>query len=205
MDYDFNILYYINMYKKWWKRLLLVMVISMSLTACLSLFTPVTYVSTVTLLSTVETQPAAVSSLGKFLGLSSFSGFSSTDVIIPLLNSRRMTKDISDRFNLDKKPKFSYSITTNELKGAFAISVKGSEPDLTKQIANFIVQNVDKINNELDITPNKPMVKVLDPAVRGIKQSRPILRKIFVAGLLSFLLISLYAFFSDYLKKLKAQ
>ena len=204
MDYEFNILYYINMYKKWWKKIALVMVISMFLTACFSLLMPVTYVSTVTLLS-VGGATSTGGALGSLLGLSGLSGGSSTDAIVPLLNSRRMTKDISDKFDLDKKPGFGYKIDTAEAKGAFAIKVSGKDSVLIQKIANFTVENLDKINMELDITPNKPMVKVLDPAVRGIRQSRQTPRKILVAGLLSFLLISLYAFFSDYLRKLKSQ
>lgn len=204
MDYDFNILYYINMYKKWWKKIVLVMFVSMFLTACFSLLMPITYVSTVTLLS-VGGGTSTGGALGSLLGLSGLSGGSSTDAIVPLLNSRRMTKDISDRFNLDKKPGFRYNLNTAEAKGAFSIKVSGNDPALIQKIANFTVENLDKINMELAITPNKPMVKVLDPAVRGTRESRQTPRKILVAGLLSFLLISLYAFFSDYLRKLKSQ
>ncbi|MBU3912375.1 MAG: hypothetical protein KKD90_07320, partial [Candidatus Omnitrophica bacterium] len=86
-----------------------------------------------------------------------------------------------------------------------AIDVKGNDPELTKEIANFVVRNLDKINTELDITPTKPMVKVLDPAIYGSPGSRQIPRKMLIAALLTFLLISLHAFFSDYLKKLKSQ
>jgi len=201
MDYDFNILYYINMYKKWWKRIALVVVVSMSITMFFSRFQSTTYVSTVTLLSTGG-GGASAGSLGTLLGLS---GSSSTDVIVPLLNSRRMARDISDHFALDKKPGFRYSISTGKMEGAFAINVNGTDPVLTMEIANFVVENLDKINMELDVTPNKPMAKVLDPAIRGTRMPGQNARKILVAGLLSFLLISLYAFFSDYLRKLKAQ
>ena len=204
MEYDFNILYYINMYKKWWKNIALVMFVSMFMTMLFSRFQPVTYISTVTLLSTGGGE-VSVGSLGKFLGLSGLSGGSSAESIIPLLKSRRMVTDIKKQFSLDRKPKFRYSITYNELEGAFAINVRGTDPVLIQEIANFTVENLDKINTELDITPNKPMVKVLDPAIRGTRMPGQNARKILVAGLLSFLLISLYAFFSDYLKKLKSQ
>lgn len=207
MEYDFNILYYINMYKKWWKKIVLVMAISISFTACISYFLPVTYVSTVTILSADSGGGgAAGGALGRFLGLSGLSsGGSSGDIIISILQSRRMSKDIAEVFKLDKKPKFRYNIATRQIAAGMAIDVKGNDPQLTKEIANFTVQNLDKINTELDITPAKPMVKVLDPATKGGPESRQILRKIIVAGLLSFLLLSLYAFFSDYLRKLKSQ
>lgn len=201
MEYDFNILYYINMYKKWWKRIALVVVVSMSITMFFLRFQSTTYVSTVTLLSTGG-GGASSGPLGTLLGLS---GSSSTDVIVPLLNSRRMARDISDHFALDKKPGFRYSISTGKMEGAFAINVNGTDPVFTMEIANFVVENLDKINKELDVTSSKPMVKVLDPAVRGAPILREKTRKIFVAGILSFLLLSLYVFFSDYLRKLKAQ
>lgn len=205
MDYELNILYYINIYKKWWKRIVFAVLISMLLTMCLSLFqSSDTYVSTVTLLSTGG-KSSSGNTLGKFLGLSGLSTDSSTDLIIPLLNSRRMAIDIKEKFELDKKPKFRYKITNRQITGAMAIDVEGSDPVLTEKIANFLIQNVDKINSELDITPNKPMVKVLDPAIRGTRIPKQNTRKMFVSGILAFLLLSLYAFFSDYLKKLKSK
>lgn len=200
MDYEFNILYYINIYKKWWKKIVLVMLVSMFLTMCFCLSQPVTYVSTVTLLLTGGESPE--SSLGRFLGLSGFSaGTSTDDIIISFLNSRRMSEDVREKFNLDKKPRFRYKLSG----GTMAISAEGSDPDLTEKIANFIVQNLDKINMELDVTPNKPMVKVLDPAIRGTRIQNKRTRKIFVSGIMAFLLLSVYAFFSDYLKKLKSR
>ncbi|HAZ10350.1 MAG TPA: hypothetical protein DCY56_04515 [Candidatus Omnitrophica bacterium] len=204
MEYEFNILYYVNMYKKWWKRIALVVIVSMFLTACFSLCTPIIYVSEVMLLSTGG-GGASAGSLGKFLGLTGLSGGSSTEGITPLLNSRRMTVDIQNQFALNKNPKFRYSISIREIIGAFAIKVKGTDPVLTAKIANFVVQNLDKINMELNITPNKPMVKVLDPATYGSREPRGTSRKIIVGGMLAFLLINLYAFFSEYIKRLKLQ
>lgn len=207
MEYDFNILYYINMYKTWWKKIALVMAVSVSLTASASLLLPVTYVSTVTILSADSGGGgAAGGALGKFLGLSGLStGGSSNDIIISILKSRRMSSDIREKFELQKKPKFRYNIDTRQIAAGMAIEVKGNNPQLTQEIANFVVRNLDKINTELDITPAKPMVKVLDPAAHGSPGSRQIPRKMLIAGLLSFLLLSLYAFFSDYLRKLKSQ
>lgn len=203
MEYDFNILYYINIYKKWRKEIISIVGIVMFFTLCFSLFSPAMYVSTVTLLSTESGGASGASSLGKFLGLS-IGGTSPNEVIVVIVKSRRMSDDIRTRFNLNKNPRFRYSLNINSMIGGLAISVKGTNPDLTEKIANFCIQNLDKINAELQITPNKPMVKVLDPALYGSRESRQTLRKMFISGTMAFLLISLYIFFSDYFKRLKS-
>ncbi len=201
MEYEFNILYYINIYKKWWKKIATVVVVSVAVVFIFSAIRPVDYVSRVSLLSSADTGSSSVSSLGKLLGLQA--GSSSSDAIVALLKSRRMVKDINEEFNLKEKPNFRYSIENKEMLGGMIIEVTGSDPVLTKEIADFTVKNLDKINSELKITTAKPMVKVLDEAVKGVPKKRNILQKIGVMALLAVLLMSFYAFFSDYLKKLK--
>jgi len=203
MEYEFNILYYINIYKTWWKTIAKLMLIAMFFTAIFSLLTPVNYVSTVTIISG-GSGGSSSSSIGKLLGISGFGGGdSSNDIIIAILNSNRMAKDIKAFLEFNKKKKFSYTIAIRELKAGLAINVKGNDPLFTEKVANFTIQNLDKINSELNLTPSKPMVKVLDSATYGARESRQTLRKILVAGMAVFLLVSLYIFFSDYLKKLK--
>ncbi|MDO8603606.1 MAG: hypothetical protein Q7O04_07155 [Candidatus Omnitrophota bacterium] len=201
MEYEFNILYYINMYKKWWKNIVKLMMIAMFFTTIFSMLLPVTYVSTVSIIS-ADTSATTASSIGKFLGISNIAS-SSNDIIISMLNSNRMAKDIAQFLEFNKKQNFRYSMIIHTVTAGLAMDIKGNDPALTEKVANFTIQNLDKINAELNITPSKPMAKVLDPAVYGKRESRQILRKVFIAGLLIFLLVSLYAFFTDYLKKLK--
>ena len=204
MEYDFNIFYYVNTYKKWWKKIVLVIIVSMVLTTCMLYFVPVSYVSTVTVITGSSGKGGGEGALGKLLGLSGLSGGnSSVDIIISMLQSRRMTSDIRGKFKLDEKRNFRYSIATRDISAGMAIDVKGNDPQLTKEIANFAVQNLDKINMELDITPAKPMVKVLDSALNGSPESKKGEKKIILAGMLSFLLMSLYAFFLEYINKIK--
>jgi len=202
MEYEFNILYYINMYKKWWKTIVKLMVIAMFFTAIFSLLGPVNYVSTVTIISGGSGGSSA-SSIGKLLGLSE--GDSSSDILLALLYSKRMARDIKTFLEFNKKQRFSYAISTYKISAGLGISVKGNDPLFTEKVANFIIQNFDKINSELNITPAKPMVKVLDSATYGVRESRETPKKILVAGMAAFLLMSLYIFFSDYFKKLKTQ
>jgi len=206
MEYDFNILYYINIYKIWWKTIVKLMVIAMFFTAIFSLLMPVKYISTVTIISSSSGGGlSSTSSIGKLLGLSGLGGGgdSSSDIIIAILNSNRMAKDIKAFLELNKKKKFSYAIATKKMTAGLEINLKGNDPLFTEKVANFVIQNLDKINSELNLTPSKPMVKVLDSATYGERESRQTPRKMLIAGLAAFLLMSLYIFFSDYLKKLK--
>jgi len=203
MGYDFNLLYYIDMYKKWWKAIVKLMAAAMLFTAIFSLLIPPSYVSTVTIIS-ADTGPSAASSLGKFLGIAGISaGTSSNDIVIAILKSKRMVKDINAFLISNKQTAFKYVLSTLEIPSGLIIKINGNNPSYTEKVANFAIQNLDKINGELNITPSKPMVKVLDPASYGARESRQIPRKVFIAGLAAFLLMSLYVFFSDYLKKLK--
>jgi len=203
MEYEFNILYYINIYKKWGKFIVILIAISMFLTAIVSLLMPVSYISKVTLIST-DTGSQNASSIGKILGMPSFAmGSSSNDIIISILNSNRMASDVKKFLELNKQAKFKYTISTIPVTAGIAIYLKGNNPEYTEKVANFAIQNMDKINAELNITPAKPMVKVLDPAMYGERQSRQTPRKMLVSGMWVFLVMSLYIFLSDYFKKLK--
>ncbi len=203
MEYDFNILYYINVYKKWWKTIAALMIIAMVLTALFSPRVPLSYVSTVTLISFSSGNENGY--FGRILGIP-LGTSSSNDVIIAILLSNRMARDIRVLLETYKNPSFNYSITTRGITGGLAIDVRGRDPLLTEKIANFVVQNLDKINSELNITSNKPMVKVLDAAERGGRQdSREIPRKMLLTAIFSFLIASSYIFFLEYLQKLKAK
>ncbi len=201
MEYEFNLLYYIDTFKKTWKIILFMIILFMSATFCFSVFSPATYVSTVTLLP-IDKGPiggGGGSTVEKLLGISSTD--STMDTVTLILKSRRMKKDIEEYIRPYKKSDTWWRITQNNL--LFEIKVRGSDPDLTEKIANFCVQDLDKINIDLSISSNKPMVRVLDPAVRGSEESRQIPRKLFISVILAFLISSCYIFFSEYIKKLK--
>ena len=200
MDYDFNVLYYINMYKKSWKMILAVIVLFVLFAFFFSVFSPVTYVSEVTLLDTGGNESQSGSTVAKLLGVSAKS--STVEIINLIFKSRRMANDIQEYIKSDRKPGTWWRIIPSD---AFpGVVVKGSDPDLTEKVANFSIQNLDKINMELSISSSRAMVKVLDPAVRGIPEPRQIPRKLFVSAMAAFLLSSFYIFFTDYIKKLKS-
>lgn len=202
MNYEFNLLYYIGFFKRWWKVIAFTVVISMVLTAAIASKAPTTYVSRVTLVSSAEPPSGSTTaSLGRFLGISPM--YSSGAPIVALVKSRCMQKDIIEHFGLEKKPKFRWEVDTSTVNECMEIVVRGSEPALVQKIASFAVENLNKINEELDLTPKKPMVKVLDCATYGSPRSKQIPKKIFVSGILAFLLISVCGFLVDYINRLK--
>jgi len=204
MSYEYDLLYYINFFKKWRKTILIAAGIAAFLTAFFSYMQPRTYETSVTILTPTGNNKS-LGPLGALLGFSqgvSAQGSGGVE-ISSIVKSRRMSSDIVKRFELDKKPDFKWSISTGNINECQAIIAEGTDPILIQKIANFTVENLDKINDELDITANRPIAKVLDPATPGVPKSRQIPKKMLVAGILAFLVTNLYAFFTDYIKKLK--
>lgn len=195
---EFNLLYYIELFKRSWKTIFLTVAIAILLTTIFTYLMPVYYTSTVTLISV---KPAGsgqrLGSLGKVFGIGELSPTS--NYVLPLIYSRRMANDIKERFNLKEKKKFKWSIKVEDMK----ITVRGTDPGLVQKIANFAVENLNKINEELELTTSKPMVKVLDPANYGEPEPRYFFKKIVISALFSFLLANIFVFISDYLNKLK--
>ncbi len=201
MRYEIDIFHYLDIYKKEWKKMAFLIAIAMCITAVVAHLEPVTYRSTVIALSSKEG--------GQSLNFGGF-GFgsvavsnSSNDTIFSMLKSRRMSDNINSRFNPDNKPGFWWELDTYIVTGGFAIEVKGSDPQLVENIANFAVENVDKINLELQISPNKPMIKVLDRAIYGVPVKKETVKKVIASGLFVFLIYALFVFFREYFSQLK--
>jgi len=114
-----------------------------------------------------------------------------------------MAQDINERFKLGENPKLWWRVHTYRVMAGMGIEIRGPDPRFAQKVAEFTIENIDKINSELKITTDDPMVKILDPATYGVRQSRGTLRKMIVAGMFSFLAFTLCLFFLDYFKKMK--
>ena len=198
---EISIIYYIEMYKRSWKAMVTTVCVVMFLVFVILILRPNNYVSSVTILH-AGASPSASSTIARLLSMPT-DLTSSKDIIVSILKSKRMARDIQEYFKVSEMPNFWWKISTRDMEGGFAIDVIGPDPALTEKIANFCVENLDKINTELDITPSKPMVKVLDAATLGSPESKQIPQKMFAAGIIAFLLHSLYVFFADHIRKLK--
>ena len=201
MQYEINFFHYLRIYKKEWRRIIVLIAIVVFITAIGGWLQPTVYRSTVTILSPKEGGQGGAGGYLGFLNIS-ISG-SSDDVIFSMLKSARMRRDINEHFNRKDNPKFWWGLDTYVVTGGFSVEVKGSDPEMTEKIANFSVEHLDKINEELQVTTQKPMAKVLDPAVKGSPMGKNVSKKIIASGLFIFMTYSLYIFFKEYLSQLK--
>lgn len=201
MRYEVDILHYLSIYKKEWKRVVSLVSLAAFITAVMVLLQPTVYRSTVTVLSLKEGGQAGA--IGRYLGMLSSVASSSDAVVFSMLESARMRRDVHEHFNLKDKQNFWWALDTYEVTGGFAVEVKAPDPDMTERIANFCVENLDKINAELQVTSQRPMAKVLDAAVKGSPVSKDIFKKVIAIDLFVFLIYALFIFFREYFSQLR--
>lgn len=103
-------------------------------------------------------------------------GGTGTKEVLALLESRRMAEDVITKFNLmsyfktqklDKAIRYLGGMTKIEVDdntGVIIIRVRTTSPQLSADIANFYVENLERLNDLLKISVSKPFVRVLDPA-----------------------------------------
>lgn len=200
MRYEIDIFHYIDIYKKHLMRMVFLIIIAILVTLMIQSMQPVTYRSTLTAISSRGVSRAA-SGVGKLLGLSM--GVSSDDIIFSMLKSRRMKTDINRHFEQKLKPKTWWRLDTYEVSGGFIIEVTGSNPELTRDVANFAAKNVDTINDEIDVSTEKPIIKVLDHALKGTPIRKDVSKKTVASGFFVFSIYTLFVFFREYFSHLK--
>lgn len=206
MSYDFSILYYVSIFKKYRKKILFFVIIAASVALLSGLFKAHVYTSRCSILLTESPSGPSLSNLSKFMGFPGFSfGNSSANMIISLVKSRRMSEGIYSNFpELRKNPKFNLKLEVYDTtQGTLIVEAKGSEPKLASDIANFCVRNLDAINAELNITAQRPMVKMLDQAIPASgPDSRQIPKRIAIAVIFTFSTVSLIFFGTEYYNSL---
>lgn len=206
MSYDFSVLYYIEIFKKYRKKILFFVIIAASIALLSGLFKKPVYTSRCSILLAEAPSAPSLSNLSKFMGFPGFSfGNSSANMIISLAKSRRMMEGIYSNFpELKKNPKFNLKLEVYDTtQGTLIVEVKGSEPKLASDIANFCVKNLDAINAELNITSQRPMVKMLDQAIPASgPDSRQIPKRIAIAAIFTFFTSNFIFFGMEYYESL---
>ena len=204
------------------KWLILVLVfVSVTATMLISLRLPKIYESTATVL------PPEIEELGaprlnlNMPGFATqslpdlFSKGSSSDLIIAMLKSRRMAEDVIERFRLKDTYETEYTIDaikrlrkstdiSTSRENVISIKAESRDPKLAANIANFYVSNLDTMNQGLQITSAKPIVRVLDIAKPAEKKSKPRVKlNMAISGALALFVGIFLCFFLDYVEKQK--
>ncbi|MCG2791301.1 MAG: Wzz/FepE/Etk N-terminal domain-containing protein [Actinomycetia bacterium] len=202
MSYDIDILYYFNIVKKYRKKIFFFMIIAVAIALISGLLKRPVYTSRCTILLQESSPGPSLSNLSKFMGFPGFTfNTSSANTIISIVKSRRMMEDIYLNFGeLKKKSGFDLKIEVYDTtQGTLIIDVKGREPKLVSDIANFCAKNLDAINAELDLTMQRPMVKILDSAIPALgPDSRHIVQRISIAAIFTFLTVNFIFFGIEY-------
>lgn len=200
LHYFHTLLYFLRILLKYIYILVPLVTITAAFLTYDQLRKPILYQTTVSTLALSEGGSVSPLSYLQKLGIMVTSGGlgDTASLIGSIIYSRRMAKDIVKKFG--KSP---VSLTTYATGPMFTIKVIADDPKLAVNVANFCVVNVDKINNELDISPTKPLLKILDPAENAIPLPRPIARKVLFPTLFVGLVGCSLAILLDYIKTKK--
>jgi uncharacterized protein involved in exopolysaccharide biosynthesis len=153
-----------------------------------------------------------------------FGGFSSSGLgqnvltsqaVIALLRSDKMLADVVEEFKLAKVLRFktkrdamiylkdkmtSVEFLTDE--GVIKIEVEAFSPEMSKNMIEFYLANLEKLNTELKLSVESPIVKVISPAYFPIKKSFPKTKtNIAIAGLLGLIIGLLYIYLKEKISK----
>jgi uncharacterized protein involved in exopolysaccharide biosynthesis len=213
VDMDGDISIYEVLTSLWRRRYPIIgtVLIVTGITGVISCFMPKQYNATSVILPPEAEEHPSSRLLASNIGSRSlpdlFAGKTTSDLIISMLKSRRIAEDAVKEFNLHRLSKKKYlsdtirrlqsSIRISKSKeGAISVTVRGTNPELVADIANFYVSNLEKMNTELNITSAKPMVYILDRAAIPDKKSSPTIKlNMVTAGVVS-LFVSIMVVFA---------
>lgn len=212
---EVTILYYLHVLNKWKISISVIVVISASIAALASFSKPRVYTSSVSFLFPSDQNSSSFSSLGGVLGIPNTS--TSKRIIMSLVKSRRMAEDISEKFfpamfnggarSRERAMRMVGGMVNIYEAGEIVrgvIEVKSNSAQLSADIANFCVINLDAINQKVQITAEARMVKVIDPAIVPVyPDSRNIKKNTIAAILLGFFGGIFIAFCAEYFKKFR--
>lgn len=194
---EFNIIYYFCILNKWRVKISVFIILGVIVGILKSFTAPVLYSSAATALLPLEQNSRL-----EFTSLFNRTAFSrdtlTANTAISIISSRRMREAIIKHFNLAGKPRFKMRIIAYRGESYIVVGVNGTDPQLTKDITDFCVRNVDKIGAELNIAIEKPMLIMLDPADYGVPISNDIVKGMIVGGLFAVICSLLFIFFTEY-------
>ncbi|PIV39724.1 MAG: hypothetical protein COS29_01100 [Candidatus Omnitrophica bacterium CG02_land_8_20_14_3_00__42_8] len=185
-DSYFNIFYFWKIFYSHAAIFLLLIVLGASAGILKAKMTPAIYRSSVMLLLSGSFNNFGAQALKS-------NSFSSSDTVILIVKSLRMRDDIVLKF-----PKTRFHIDAYKFRNAIIMEVNTRNPEFSRDIANFCVSNMNKINNELHITTDNPMVRVLDFPDAGISVSNNPVKGVIAGGLFALIAGIIYLFAVEY-------
>lgn len=208
------LVHYLSILRRRIKVILLFMVTVAIGVGGMTFFGERTYTSRATFLTSASSVPFMAGGLKLSLGGGQGNGVS-PELIDVLIQSNRMAEGIVLHFRDDLRFPIAKNLTkqrahrmidTFEVTQGTLMGVEATTPDpeFSKELANFCVDYLNTINEQMGLTTDKPMVKMLDPAEtpRG-PNPRYTTHKTTVAALISGLLGCLFFILLDYFKHLQ--
>ena len=161
---------------------------------------------------------SAINSLG--FGNIINAGGTSGEMILELMGSRRMAKDVIANLDLmniyqadgnydQKEEEQIIKIFSSKMKvsmkksNLITLTYEDENPQLAADIVNFSINNLDRMNENLGLSVQKPLVTVLDFADRPLSPIKPNKKIIILISFISGVIFSLFlAFVFEYFQKL---
>jgi len=180
---EINIYDYWLVIKKNRRLIILIFLVSIILAMIISLLMPKTYRATASILPPLETTKiGGLETLMSAAGINSIaSQVSTADIFVGILKSNTMADEIIGKFNLQKL----YQCKTRqdarkvlekrtEIKVSkekiISISILDRDPKMAADIANFYIFNLDRLNQNLNITAAGQMRKFIECRLEETKQ-----------------------------------
>ena len=182
-------------------------------TLIISFFLPKSYLSTATVIAPEVAEGGTI--FGGAFGLiaDDLGGTKITSqALLALLKSERMQEDVIRKFDLmglyrvesmyyakrilDSRTK----VSIKQDEGIIEIQTIANSPQLSADMANYYITNLSKINNDLKLTSNAEIVKILDPAIPPVKKYKPkrIINTL-IAGIFGFILSLSIIIYKEYI------
>ncbi|MFH1857768.1 MAG: Wzz/FepE/Etk N-terminal domain-containing protein [Candidatus Omnitrophota bacterium] len=214
---EITLLTYWKVFKKRKRFLFIITVLSAAAAGFMALSAPREYTASASVFPPAESVDF-IGALGK-AGLPVSTGGSPTsiDSLRYLIKTRRMAEGIVEHFNLTerfgtskenairraRRMLDSYDIARGTI---FVIEATTGKPEFSAELANFCVAYLNKINEDLDLTSAKPLLKVIDQArAPTVHNSRNTMKKVLTAILFSAISSYFLFFMAEYFRMLREE
>lgn len=206
-DEEIDLIDYMKVIYKYRKMIVSLMLVSMLFAGFLSLLTPETYEASAAFF------PLDVNYNIKQQGVAIEPRLNIGDLVISILKSRKMAERIIDELNLKKEWGVSLNADAQNIlfqatkirldrSGLIKLDVQTSEPQLSANIANAYVDNLDYFNQDLDLNVQRRIVQVIDrAAVPEKRMPRGTVGRAISSAFLGFVFSVLLAFLIEFYKK----